>query len=403
MSANKNAKEENYSDNSRYPHIDLLKSPARLLAHLENRSEDESLTKQLLEAAQWILCSPEAISFARLTALCYDVPTKLQDGPQCGIVALWMASRALIKSNTRCNGNEEITNNCSASENTKQFQDLESEMFPSVEWIQNMAKEKRFTRKGEMFSSDNLSALAGMCFQYFTTQCNSNKSTLSSYVIKKNVFAMLTSYESMLDFFTNTHYHQVLLVPYDSDHDQRPCTKRGHKSHWCAIVGIATFLPNSKISNAKSIERLNSFSLNESRNTKSDTSKSTSEYLTLVDDSSRIVVIAKSKMLAKSYEKVNEALRKQVLSQDRKENNNQDEDENLCFYLIARQSKSKRLFLFDPQQLAVSNRNLIEVYTDRNLVQNSTSYEENFDRYVIPSGGLQEGLASQAIVLKMEI
>ena len=82
MSANKNAKEENYSDNSRYPHIDLLKSPARLLAHLENRSEDESLTKQLLEAAQWILCSPEAISFARLTALCYDVPTKLQDGPQ---------------------------------------------------------------------------------------------------------------------------------------------------------------------------------------------------------------------------------------------------------------------------------------------------------------------------------
>ena len=164
------------------------------------------------------------------------------------------------------------------------------------------------------------------------------------------------------------------------------------------IVGIATFLPNSKISNAKSIERLNSFSLNESSNTKSN-----SEYLTLVDDSSRIVVIAKSKMLVKSYEKVNEALRKQVLSQDTKENNNQDEDENLCFYLIARQSKSKRLFLFDPQQLAVSNRNLIEVYTDRNLVQNSTSYEENFDRYVIPSGGLQEGLASQAIVLKMEL
>ena len=196
---------------------------------------------------------------------------------------------------------------------------------------------------------------------------------------------------------------QVLLVPYDSDHDQRPCTKRGHKSHWCVIVGIATFLPNSKISNAKSIERLNSFSLNESKNAKSVASKSTSEYLTLVDDSSRIVVIAKSKMLVKSYEKVNEALRKQVLSQDTKENNNQDEDENLCFYLIARQSKSKRLFLFDPQQLAVSNRNLIEVYTDRNLVQNSTSYEENFDRYVIPSGGLQEGLASQAIVLKMEL
>ena len=32
---------------------------------------------------------------------------------RCGIVALWMASRALIKSKTRYNGNEEITNNCS--------------------------------------------------------------------------------------------------------------------------------------------------------------------------------------------------------------------------------------------------------------------------------------------------
>ena len=96
-------------------------------------------------------------------------------------------------------------------------------MFPSVEWIQNMAKEKRFTRKGEMFSSDNLSALAGMCFQYFATQCNSKNSTLSSYVIKKNVFAMLTSYESMLDFFTNTHYHQV-------------CTYSTSRMYWIAIL-----------------------------------------------------------------------------------------------------------------------------------------------------------------------
>ena len=32
---------------------------------------------------------------------------------RCGIVALWMASSALIKSKTRCNEDEEITNNCS--------------------------------------------------------------------------------------------------------------------------------------------------------------------------------------------------------------------------------------------------------------------------------------------------
>ena len=67
---------------SHTPKVDLLKSPARLLAHLQQDKGDEPVKNQLLEAAQWILCSPEAIGFCRLTAVCYDVPTKLQDGPQ---------------------------------------------------------------------------------------------------------------------------------------------------------------------------------------------------------------------------------------------------------------------------------------------------------------------------------
>ena len=73
------------ADTGHYPHtpqVDLLKSPARLLAHLQHDKGDEPVTNQLLEAAKWILCSPEAIGFCRLTAVCYDVPTKLQDGPQ---------------------------------------------------------------------------------------------------------------------------------------------------------------------------------------------------------------------------------------------------------------------------------------------------------------------------------
>ena len=61
------------------PQVPLLKSPARLLAHLQQDKADEPIKDQLLEAAQWIMNSPEAIGFCRLTALCYDVPTKLQD------------------------------------------------------------------------------------------------------------------------------------------------------------------------------------------------------------------------------------------------------------------------------------------------------------------------------------
>ena len=66
---------------SNAPQVPLVKSPARLLAHLHDKA-DEPMTNQLLEAAKWIMNSPEAIGFCRLTALCYDVPTKLQDGPQ---------------------------------------------------------------------------------------------------------------------------------------------------------------------------------------------------------------------------------------------------------------------------------------------------------------------------------
>merc|ERR1719211_250829 len=93
---------ENTSYSCNNPKLDLLKSPARLLAHLQKNNDNEPLKNQLVEASKWILCSPEAIGFCRLTALCYDAPTKLQDGPQCGLVALWMASNTLIRTVANC-------------------------------------------------------------------------------------------------------------------------------------------------------------------------------------------------------------------------------------------------------------------------------------------------------------
>ena len=73
---------------SHAPKVDLLKSPARLLAHLQHEKGEEPVKNQLLEATKWILASPEAIGFCRLTALCYEVPTKLQDGPQLVLYAV---------------------------------------------------------------------------------------------------------------------------------------------------------------------------------------------------------------------------------------------------------------------------------------------------------------------------
>ena len=97
------------------------------------------------------------------------------------------------------------------SDIVEQSQISTADMFPTVDWIQNMAKAKQFSRRGEMFSADNLAILAEICFQHYINQC-SVQNTLSAYVIKNDVFSLLTSYERMVDFFANNSYHQVCYV-----------------------------------------------------------------------------------------------------------------------------------------------------------------------------------------------
>merc|ERR1719322_1121395 len=211
--------------------------------------------------------------------------------------------------------------------------------------------------------------------------------TFKTHVIKKDVYSFLTSYEKMVDFFTDTGFHQVLLVPYDSDHDQRPCKKKGHKSHWCVISGIATFLPTSKISHAKSLETLNDKSRREED--ESGIYANNNDNTVMIDDSSKVVVISKSNMLPKLHSNINEILRNEIFDQKQIRNSSRLHDEEPCFYLIAKQSKSKRTFLFDPYELANSNKNLFEVTPDQSIVQNGTC-NEMYNKYVIPAGGLSQ-------------
>ena len=197
---------------------------------------------------------------------------------------------------------------------------------------------------------------------------------------------------------------QVLLVPYDSDHDQRPCKKKGHKSHWCVISGIATFLPTSKISHAKSLETLNDKSRREeNERNESGIYANNNDYTVMIDDSSKVVVINKSNILPKLHSNINEILRNEIFDQKLNRNSSQFHDEEPCFYLIAKQSKSKRTFLFDPYELANSNKNLTEVSPDQYMVQTGTCRNEMFNKYVIPAGGLSQGLANQVIVLKLQV
>jgi hypothetical protein len=313
-----------------------------------------------------------------------------------------MACTSLIKTISQ-SIQVEIEGHRHIEENSENGMGLYVNMFPSVDWIQNTAIINLFSKRGEMFSADNLAYIAEMSFQHFHQQALVQK-TFIAHVIKKDVFSFLTSYEKMLDFFTETGFHQVLLVPYDSDHDQRPCKKKGHKSHWCVISGIATFLPTSKISHAKSLETLNDKSRREeNERNESGIYANNNDYTVMIDDSSKVVVISKSNIRPKLHSNINEILRNEIFDQKLNRNSSQLHDEEPCFYLIAKQSKSKRTFLFDPYELANSNKNLAEVSPDQYMVQNGTCRNEMFNKYVIPAGGLSQGLASQVIVLKLQV
>ena len=109
-------------------------------------------------------------------------------------------------------------------------------------------------------------------------------------------------------------------------------------------------------------------------------------------------------MLPKPYSKLNDALRNEILHKEQKKKTSHlDDEDDTCFYLIAKQSKSKRTFLFDPHQLAISNRNLVEISSVPYTEKSGISHEEMFNKYILPPGGLRHGLANQVVVLRMPV
>ncbi|KRT78179.1 hypothetical protein AMK59_7795 [Oryctes borbonicus] len=114
------------------------------------------------------------------------LPALLQDGPQCGLVSLAM-----------------FINNTSKDK---------------VKELLEIAKQRRYTYNGEMFSADNLCELTNDFTEYTASIYNGH---LNTNYIK--------------DFLLNGGY---MLVPYDADKNHSPCLNNGHKAHWAAISGI---------------------------------------------------------------------------------------------------------------------------------------------------------------------
>lgn len=245
--------------------------------------------------------------------------------------------------------------------------------FPEVQDVQQRAVDMGYSFQGEMFSCGNLAALSNEMFRHFDLEahvialaghsesCGGSAAPRTGDASQTPQPSLtLTSFEDTLRFFADSDRHQMLLVPYDSDSDHRPCHRRGHRAHWCLLSGLVTLVDHGRLVRAAELEN------------------------GAFDNSGKVAIISRGAMAMQpsaAGKAAAELLRHSVFAGDHGGG---------VFFLVARQSKSRRYFLFDPVTLTESNANLKEV--DPGKASSS--------RYVIPPGGLTKGLSRQAVVLR---
>ncbi|XP_045148742.1 UPF0692 protein C19orf54 homolog isoform X1 [Echinops telfairi] len=133
----------------------------------------------------------------RWILFCADLPSCIQEGPQCGLVALWMAGTLLAP--------------------------------PSgvpLERLMQVALERGYTAQGEMFSVADMGRLAQEVLGCHTELlCGGlggpNRDRILQHLISG----------------------QPLLIPYDEDFNHAPCQRKGHKAHWAVSAGVLLGIP----------------------------------------------------------------------------------------------------------------------------------------------------------------
>ncbi|KAK7160065.1 hypothetical protein R3I93_007883 [Phoxinus phoxinus] len=120
------------------------------------------------------------------------VPSLIQDGPQCGLVALWMAAHLLHPPETLV-----------------------------METLVQTAQHNAYTEQGEMFSAGDMAKLA-------EEVCGCRVQRLSGGMMGENTAVILKHLAG----------GQPALIPYDEDFNHEPCLRNGHKAHWAVVSGI---------------------------------------------------------------------------------------------------------------------------------------------------------------------
>ncbi|KAM9323987.1 actin maturation protease [Gastrophryne carolinensis] len=126
------------------------------------------------------------------------IPSLIQEGPQCGLVALWMAGRLI-------SNKPEVT----------------------LEDIVATAITNGYTTLGEMFSAANMATLSELVF-------GSHCELLSGGMEGENKMRILNHLTVGLP----------VLIPYDEDFNHEPCDRDGHRAHWAVISGVLLGMQN---------------------------------------------------------------------------------------------------------------------------------------------------------------
>ncbi|XP_054396426.1 actin maturation protease isoform X1 [Pongo abelii] len=128
----------------------------------------------------------------RWILFCADLPSLIQEGPQCGLVALWMAGTLLSP--------------------------------PSgvpLERLMQVATERGYTAQGEMFSVADMGRLAQ---EVLGCQAKLLSGGLGG-----------PNRDLVLQHLVTGH---PLLIPYDEDFNHEPCQRKGYKAHWAVSAGV---------------------------------------------------------------------------------------------------------------------------------------------------------------------
>lgn len=120
------------------------------------------------------------------------VPSLIQDGPQCGLVALWMAAHL-----------------------------RQPVLRVDMETIVETALKRSYTAQGEMFSARDMALLA-------EEVCSCKTELLRGGISGDNASTIIAH---MCD-------GKPVLIPYDGDFNHEPCQHGGHKAHWAVASGV---------------------------------------------------------------------------------------------------------------------------------------------------------------------